>query len=120
MLAGEEHRAALRKECDADALLENLMDSRGNIAQAITTATANIEQITSGAWTLAEWTRYNEGFRHHQGALRKMAETLAPLKTMQEVVDYHFCWTWSNYIWEQNLVPSEDILLRKFLSLTHR
>ncbi|KAL7556984.1 hypothetical protein ACA910_018268 [Epithemia clementina (nom. ined.)] len=90
MLAGEEHRAALRKECDADALLEILMDSGGDVSQAIATATAKIEQITSGAWTLAERARYNEGFRHHQGALRKIAKTLAPLKTMQEVVDYHF------------------------------
>ena len=90
MLAGERHRAALRKECDADAMLEILTECQGNVPEAIQEAAMQMDRITRGAWTLSERVRYNEGFRHHQGALRKIAKTLAPTKSMEDVVDYHF------------------------------
>lgn len=90
MLAGEHHRAALRKECDADALLEILTHCNGDIDEAIEESAMDMNRITRGGWTLSERARYNEGFRHHQGALRRIAKTLAPAKSMQDVVDYHF------------------------------
>ena len=89
MLAGETKRAPLRKECDVDALLEVLADSHGDVQKAIDTAALDLARLTR-AWTFTEKSLYNEGFRVHQGTLRKIAKTVAPVKSMQDVVDYHF------------------------------
>ena len=90
MLAGADRRGTLRKECDADALLAILTDCQGNVAQAVERATAQLDHITRGAWTMTERAQYNKGFRQYQAALWKIAKYLAPAKSMQEVVDYHF------------------------------
>jgi len=89
MLAGESKRAKLRKECDVDTLLEIMTDSRGSVERAIDTASMDLDRITR-AWTFSEKSLYNEGFRRHQGVLRKIAKSVAPVKSMQDVVDFHY------------------------------
>lgn len=89
MLAGPGNRALLRKECDADSLLDILALSKGDVKKAIKAATSDLDCITS-AWTFAEKSVYNDEFRRHQGALRNIAKVVAPVKSMQDVVDYHF------------------------------
>jgi hypothetical protein len=41
-------------------------------------------------WAQFEKEMFNDNFRRHHGAIRKIAKSVAPFKTVQEVIDYQY------------------------------
>ena len=82
-------RNTLLKECDVDRLMERLWDCNGGVAKALSLVEQEPTRFIS-AWPQFEKDMFNDHFRLHHGAIRKVAKAVAPFKTMQEVIDYQY------------------------------
>jgi hypothetical protein len=82
-------RNSLRKECDADSLLERLWECDGDASAALSRIRQEPTRYIS-TWTPFEKEMFNDSFRRHHGAVRKVAKSLAPFKTLPEVIDYQY------------------------------
>jgi hypothetical protein len=87
MLGGK--RCRLTKECDPDAILEILAENNCDTTAALNAIKSNLDRITCG-WSRFEKDIFDDGFRRHQNALRLIAKVIAPTKSIQDVVDYHY------------------------------
>ena len=82
-------RNNLLKECDIDRLMERLWDCEGDIEKALTLVEQEPTRFVT-AWAQFEKDLFNDNFRRHHGTIRKIAKSVAPFKTMQEVIDYQY------------------------------
>ena len=82
-------RNTLLKECDVDRLMERLHDAGGNVAEALELVEQEPSSFIS-TWAQFEKEMFNENFRRHHGAVRKIAKAVAPFKSISEVIDYHY------------------------------
>ena len=82
-------RNNLLKECDIDRLMERLWDCEGDIEKALTLVEQEPTRFVT-AWAQFEKDIFNENFRRHHGTIRKIAKSVAPFKTVQEVIDYQY------------------------------
>jgi hypothetical protein len=89
VVAGSTMRNSLRKECDADSLFERLWECNCDATAAL----AHIQQEPTryiSTWSSFEKEMFNDSFRRHHGAVRKVAKSLAPFKSLPEVIDYQY------------------------------
>ena len=82
-------RNTLLKECDVDRLMERLFDCDGDVTMALTLVEEEPTRFIC-AWAQFEKDMFNDSFRTHHGAIRKIAKSVAPFKTVQEVIDYQY------------------------------
>ena len=87
MLGGD--RSRLSKECSADAILEILSDHDYDTDKALTAIKADFDSISVG-WSRVEKEFFDDGFRRHQGALRLIARSIGPTKSIPDVIDYYY------------------------------
>ena len=80
---------SLLKECDADAIMEELAKNQfDRFAAIIEIKRCPLEYVS--AWHRSERAIFDESCRYADGKLRKIGLNLAPVKSMKEVVDYHY------------------------------
>lgn len=72
-------RNALLKECDIDRLMERLWECEGDVSKALTLIKQEPTRFVC-AWAPFEKEIFNENFRRHHGAIRKIAKAVAPFK----------------------------------------
>lgn len=116
---------AMWKECDVDAVMELLNDHGYDTEAALEAARKNLDSITNG-WSYAEKTLFDDGFRHANGSLRRIANNV-DTKTNKEVVDFWFRFKipdqfrlYQNKKREQSIRIMECIEKRRYLDLTMR
>jgi hypothetical protein len=87
MLAGS--RCRLKKECDADAILEILAHHDYDPKTTLITIQGSLDRITAG-WTRHERNIFDDAFRRNNGSIKKITKLIAPTKNVKDVIDYFY------------------------------
>lgn len=82
-------KTSLRKECDPDEVLRILSEHKYDTKAALADIKSRLGTLNKGAWSHTERDAYDDGFRHHQTDLRRIAKSIMT-RSVKDTIDFHF------------------------------